>query len=104
MIDVRKARSIVMEIEAQYLRRGVSAKWNEIYKTENEIIEDLLMVHVPETKQEEIYCYGLYKGYQYINSFAKRVQSGNDLTDNQMKQCKRLAIEIKKAASISCCY
>lgn len=38
-----------------------------------------------------------YKGYEYIHSFAKRVQDGKELSDAQMRQAKRIASEIKKA-------
>lgn len=53
---------------------------------------------------EPLVVYRLYKGYEYIHSFAKQVQNGKTLSEKQIRQCKRLALEIKKAASIKDCY
>lgn len=99
MIDLRNAQIAVRKIEAEFCKNFNSIKWNEIYQSEDEIVEDLKQIHIP--KKEDLYKIGgLYKGYEYIHSFAKQVQSGKTLSDKQMTQCKKLAFEIKKAVTI----
>mgnify|MGYP003289337787 CR=1 FL=1 len=105
MKNLRQAQVIVKKIDAKYNVFGneKSVKWNQIYQSEAEILNDLKQIHIPESK--ELYLVGkLYKGYNYIHSFAKQVQNGKVLSDKQMTQCKRLALEIKKAVSIKDCF
>ena len=91
MKDLRSAQIIVRKIDAEYRTNLNSVKWNNVYKSETEIVEDLKQVHIPA--KEEIYTISnLYKGYEYIHSFAKQVQNGKILSDKQMAQCKRLAL------------
>jgi hypothetical protein len=74
--------------------------WSKVYSPEEEIVADLKAVHIPEDGD----WFGinpLYKGYEYIHSFAERVQSGRELSPAQMKQAKRLAVEIRKAAAVA---
>lgn len=63
-----------------------STKWNQIYDSEEELINDLLL----SEKYEQRYT----KGYVYLESFKKRVELGKGLTDKQMTQLKRLAKEV----------
>jgi hypothetical protein len=102
-MDIRRAQIIIRKVEGEYVKRIDSVKWNQIYSAEKEIVDDLKNVHIPDAND----WYGiaaLYKGYEYIHSFARQVQAGKELTEKQMRQCKRLALEIKKAASIKECY
>lgn len=73
--------------------------WKDCYKAESEIIADLMTVKYDANIYVGVTPY--YTGYNYIHSFAKRVQSGIELTEKQMKQAKRLAPEIRKAALVA---
>lgn len=101
--DINKARKIIMEIDFKYNSESKKIKWNDIYNSINEILEDLEHIHIPK-KMPYLGMSPLYKGYEYINSFAKQVQNGKTLSEKQITQCKRLALEIKKAYSIKDCY
>lgn len=103
MLDLRKAQVVTRKIDFEYQSQIKTVKWTEIYNSESEILEDLKVIHIPN-KEESHRIYTLYKGYEFIHSFAKQVQNGKSLTEKQMIQCKRLALEIKKAASIKDCY
>ena len=95
-MKVNEAQRIAAEIRNKYAKPFESTKWTDIYNSEDEIIADLKIIHIPG-KNEQIFSFApLYAGYEYIHSFAKQVQSGKELTEKQMKQCKRLALEIKK--------
>lgn len=66
-------------------------RWDEIYDTEQELIDDMLAVDAfPEGKPE----YRLIRGYDYITSFQNRVERGIPLSEKQMIQLKRLASNI----------
>ena len=69
-----------------------------------DLIDDLRVIHVPDRNEWCNAAYMLYRGYGYIHSFARRVQMGMDLTEAQMRQAKRLAKEIKKAAAVAAFY
>lgn len=103
MRDLRTAQVIIRKIDAEYRKNLSPVKWNDVYRLESEIAEDLKNIHIP-TKEEWFGTNTLYKGYEYIHSFAKQVQSGKSLSEKQMVQCKRLALDIKKAAAIKDCY
>ena len=99
MTNLKKAQNAVREVENKYASfKRVS--WNTIYTSEDAIIEDLRKIYVPEGKECSSAWYSLYNGYEFIHSFARRVQNGGTLSDSQMRQAKRLAKEIKKAAAI----
>lgn len=92
-------------IEAQITCREIDArkglkpvKWNNVFKNENEIVEALKQVYIPRNRTAPPFT---FIGYAYIYSFAFYVQKGWELSKKQMEQCKRIAIEIKKAAAIS---
>lgn len=104
MFDLRKAQIISRNIENQYRNTfDKTVKWTEIYNSESAIVEDLKNIHIPENKDITKILF-LYSGYEYIHSFAKLAQSNKTLTDRQMIQCKRLALEIKKASAIKNCW
>lgn len=103
MKDLRKAQVIVGQIDSKYKTSLNPVKWDTVYKSDAEIVEDLKKIRIPE-KGEPMAVYRLYAGYEYIHSFARWVQNGKPLTEKQMRQCKRLALEIKKAAAIADCY
>lgn len=63
-------------------------KWNDIYNTENELIEDMLKTKSDVTK---VPYYQLVKGYEYIESFKRYYKSHGVLTPKQLTQLKRLA-------------
>ena len=98
-MNLRKAQTICNQIEAQY---GVGeTKWNDIYTSEQELINDLEYVYIPKDKTAP---FGTFKGYEYIYSFAYYVRKGWKLSEKQIRQAKRLAKEIKKASMIAECY
>ncbi len=103
MKKLKEAQIIIGKIDTKFNSTLNPVKWNEIYTSEEEIINELKQIHIPE-KNEWFGINPLYKGYEYIHSFAKQVQNGRTLTDKQTTQCKRLATEIKKAYSIKDCY
>lgn len=103
MLNVRKAQRITMELSARFKENLAPVKWSDIYISEQAIMDDLMKVHVPE-QGEWNGPLAIYKGYEFIHSFAHQVQSGEELSEEQIVQCKRLALEIKKAASIADCY
>lgn len=103
MKDLRKAQVIVGQIDSKYKTSLNPVKWDTVYNSESEIVEDLKKIRIPD-KGEPMAVYRLYAGYEYIHSFARWVQNGKPLTEKQMKQCKRLALEIKKAAAIADYY
>lgn len=102
-MNLNKAQMITQKTDGEFRKNVMGVKWTDVYKSESEIIEDLKKVHIPE--EQELWMHiNLYSGWSYIHSFARAVQSGKELTDKQMTQCKRLALEIKKAARIADCY
>lgn len=76
-------------------------KWDSIFDTEQELIEAMFHEKVyTDTYEDGVpYCQ-LCKGYEYIKSFRKYYTKNGRLTDNQMRQLKRLAVQI--AYSIYC--
>ena len=84
---------------------GRHIKWTEFYKDEAELVADLRTVVIPEDDfPPHVGLCPLYTGYEYIHSFARRVQGGRELTEKQMTMAKRIAAEIKKAALIAHLY
>lgn len=61
-------------------------KWNEIYDSEEELVAELLKSGDYQKRDT--------KGYVYLESFKARVMSGTPLTEKQMVQLKRLAVEV----------
>ena len=102
MKSIKEATRICTEIEA--MRRGGCkvVKWTDVFETEEAIIEALKRVEIPANGEPPFVGFSpLYKGYEYVHSFAKRVQAGSELTEKQMIMAKRIALEIRKAASIA---
>lgn len=101
MKNINEAWAIVSRLDAMTKGGIKKVKWTDIYSSEDEIIEDLKKVEIPVNEEPPFAgMTPMFRGYQYIYSFSKRLQGGKELTPNQMKQAKRLALEIKKAASI----
>lgn len=96
-MTLSQAQKICTELDAIRLRKANNVKWTELYTNESEIIADLKKVYIPKNRTAPAYT---FRGYEYIYSFAYYVNKGWTLSANQMKQCKRLALEIKKAAAI----
>lgn len=67
--------------------------WNEIYDTEEELIQDLFNEKV-YTDEDNVPMYRWCKGYEFIKGFRKYYQKNGTLTEKQMTQLKRLASEI----------
>ena len=64
--------------------------WNEIYDSEQELIDDLMKVNASTAQPS----YKIPMGYVYIDGFQNRISKGLPLTDKQMLQLKRLASSI----------
>lgn len=75
--------------------------WKCVFETEQDIINALMNIYVPANRQPHT---NLFIGYEYIYSFATYVQKGGTLSEKQMIQAKRLAVQIKKAEICSTCY
>lgn len=72
--------------------------WSDIFASEDELVEALRSLYIPKNRTEFTSC---FKGYEYIYSFAYYVQKGWTLSTAQMRQAKRLALEIKKAQIVT---
>lgn len=66
-------------------------KWNDIYDTEAELINDMFHEKI---KVDNEPLYQRCRGYEYIRGFRKYYQRNGNLTDKQMMQLKRLSTEI----------
>lgn len=101
MKNINEAWKIVSRLEAMTKGGTKKVKWTDIYSSEDELINDLKKVEIPASGQPPFAgMTPMFRGYQYIFSFAKRLQDGRELTPKQMAQAKRIALEIKKASSI----
>lgn len=98
-MTLNKKYRIAGEVRARYGGGIRKVKWNEVFSTEEEIVEALKEMKIIE--ENDMPYTPIYTGYLYINSFSKRVKSGMSLTDKQMTQAKRLAVEIMVAKEIS---
>ena len=75
-------------------RAGIKkCKWNEIYDTEEELIDDLFSEKVLTDEDTSLMC-KVCKGYEFVKGFRKYYQTNGTLTEKQMTQLKRLASEI----------
>lgn len=97
-MDLKEAQIICNKINGKYYKAVGSVKWNEVFDNEEQIIDALRKVYIPKNRTAP---QSTFKGYEYIYSFAYYVQHGWTLSDKQMQQCKRLALEIKKASAIA---
>ena len=68
-------------------------KWDEIYDTEEELIDDLFSEKVLTDEDTSLMC-KVCKGYEFIKEFRKYYNKNGSLTEKQMTQLKRLASEI----------
>lgn len=83
------------DVERKRMTGGV--KWTNFFKNEEAIVSALKEIPIKDPMEIYMGMSVAYKGYEYIHSFAKRVQDGKELSDAQMRQAKRIASEIKKA-------
>lgn len=99
-MDLIQAQTICNKIDAEYAYRRLQGgiKWTDVFSTEQEIVEALGKIYIPKSRTAPAYT---FKGYELIYSYAYYVQRGWKLSDKQITQCKRLAVEIKKAAEIA---
>ena len=99
-MNLVQAQKKCQEIEAKYAIKRLqgSIKWNDVFESEQEILESLEKIYIPKSRIAPAYT---FKGYELIYSYAYYVQRGWKLSDKQITQCKRLAVEIKKAAEIA---
>lgn len=88
------------KLEAQYkpAHSYKSVAWNEVYASEQELLDDLKKVYIPKSRGPLGHC---FQGYEYIYAFAFYTKKGWELSPKQMTQAKRLALEIKKAVITS---
>jgi len=96
-MTLKESQIICNKINGKYYRAVGSVKWDEVFDNEEQIIEALKKVYIPKSRTAPT---STFKGYEYIYSFAYYVQRGWTLSEKQMQQCKRLALEIKKASAI----
>lgn len=97
-MNLHEAQRICNQIDSKYALSIKSVKWNEVFGSEEEMLEALKRIYIPKNRTAPFYT---FKGYAYIYSFAYYVQKGWKLSENQLRQCKRLAVEIKKASAIA---
>lgn len=72
-------------------------KWTDVYSSEEEMLVDLKEVDIDIGEYMVNWLYPVYKGYEFIHSFARQLQAGKVLSPKQITQCKRLATQIKIA-------
>lgn len=99
-MNLSQAQKICQEIEAEYAIKRLSnnIKWTDVFGSEQEMLSALGKIYIPKSRTAPAYT---FKGYELIYSYAYYVQRGWKLSDKQITQCKRLAVEIKKAAEIA---
>lgn len=100
-MNINEAQRICREIEAITMGGVKKVSWSELYNSEEELLKDLSKVYVPKNRVPPSYT---FKGHEYIYSFATQLQSGKTLSEKQIAQCKRLALQIKKAAAVADYY
>jgi hypothetical protein len=82
-------KDLIFKIEAA--NAGIkSCKWNEIFDTEEELVEAMFNEKVIVDPTSYMVC----KGYEYIKSFREYYEKHGHLTDKQMTQLKRIAVPI----------
>lgn len=96
-MTLHEAQMTCNRIESDYFFKG-QVKWTDVFKSEDDLIQALKKVYIPKCRTAPPYT---FKGYAYIYSFAYYVQKGWTLSEKQMTQCKRNALEIQKAAAIA---
>ena len=69
-----------------------SCKWNDIFDTEEELINAMFDEKVIVDEHAPIYK--LCRGYEYIKSFRRYYKKNNCLTEKQLSVLKRLAYEL----------
>ena len=97
-MTLSQAQKLCLQISEKYATHLESVNWESVFKTEEELINALKGVYIPKKRTAPPYT---FIGYQFIYSFAYYVQQDWTLSEKQMKQAKRLAVEIKKANAIS---
>lgn len=97
-MNLKEARKICNEIDSKYRRNGDTVNWSDVFGSKEDMIDALRSIYIPKNRTAPLYT---FIGYQYIYSFAYYVKQGWKLSEKQMKQCERLALEIKKASAIS---
>ena len=76
-----------LEISSSY--NGVKKlKWDEIYESEDELINDLRRINL------DVNIVLLPRGYEYMSSFKKQLENEKELSSKQMTQLKRIAYGI----------
>ena len=90
----RVGMRMAIDVRSKYEMYG-RTKWNEIFESENEIVNALK--EIPEIQYANQIP---YTGYMYINSFSHQIRAGKELTAKQITQCKRLALQIRIAYEI----
>lgn len=95
----KKIAAFVREFDGDVERKRMTGgvKWTNFFKNEEAIVSALKEIPIKDHMEIYMGTSVAYKGYEYIHSFAKRVQGGKELSDAQMRQAKRIASEIKKA-------
>lgn len=96
-MELREAQTICNNIRDKFSHNINGTKWNDVFNSEDEIVDALKKVYIPK---DRVAPCGTFTGYEYIYSFAFYVKKGWKLSEKQMRQCKRLAVEILKASMI----
>ena len=92
--DYMKQLTEELKIKINSSRAGLKkCKWDEIYDTEEELIDDLFSEKVLTDEDTSIMS-KVCKGYEFVKGFRKYYQKNGTLTEKQMTQLKRLASEI----------
>lgn len=84
--DIELKRELINRAKCSFK----SVKWDSLYDSESQLIDDMMKTN----SAPNLPPYKLVRGYDYINSFKRVIDSGNTLSPAQMRQLKRLACDI----------
>ena len=93
--DIQQLKSLKQEIEFNNATKS-RVSWKTYFESEEEIVKTLELITTEIKFEDHI------NGYGYINGFSKQVREGKALTEKQVRQCKRLASQIKLAYVKEC--
>lgn len=98
-MKLAEAQKVCMEIDWENRNYdGIHVKWTTVVPTEEALLNLIKNIYVPKRKEAPR---NTFRGYEYIYHFAETLQAGRLLSPAQMRQAKRLALEILKAYSIN---
>lgn len=94
LTDIEEIENEITEVDRTKVLNS-KVPYTKYFESEEEMIETLKLI-IPEKVGQHI------QGFAYIKGFAKTVREGKTLTEKQVRQCKRVASQIKLAYLEEC--